>query len=106
MPFAPVGLETTDIDQLVPVQVGPGCRRRDLPSRDGVRIWVVDMAPGAVWPQVDQHGVQGEDVFIVAGEMIEGETRHGPGTYLKFGPHSAHRPWTETGVQLFGFNLL
>lgn len=99
-------VDAVDIDSVAPVVVGPGCLRRDLPSRDGVRIWVVDMEPGSVWPHVDQHDEQGEDVYVVSGTMIDGEQGFGAGSYLKFGAHSRHRPRTETGVRLFGFNLL
>jgi anti-sigma factor ChrR (cupin superfamily) len=69
-----------------------------------VRAWFVDIAPGAMWPSVDQHGEFGECVVVISGEMIEGERRVGPGLFLNFGPGSSHRPRTETGVRLFGVN--
>ncbi len=93
------------VDQLDAVAVGEGCFRRDLPARNGVRIWVVDMAPGATWPRVDLHDEYGEDVFVVSGELIEGGRRLPAGSFLAFKPNSRHRPHTETGVRLFGFNL-
>lgn len=99
-------LTVVDPDHVQPVVVGPGCLRRDLPTAGGLRAWVVDMEPGAEWPHVDQHDEFGEEVFVVSGEMIEGERRVGPGSYLLFGPHSAHRPRTETGVRLFGVNVI
>jgi anti-sigma factor ChrR (cupin superfamily) len=99
-------VEAVDIDALVPIRIGPGCVRRDLPSRAGVRIWVVDMAPGSVWPHVDQHDAQGEDVYVVSGTMIDGEHVFAAGSYLNFAAHSRHQPRTDTGVRLFGFNLL
>jgi anti-sigma factor ChrR (cupin superfamily) len=98
-------LTTVRVDEVAGIEVGPGCRRRDLPAGDGVRVWVVDMAPGSSWPHVDVHDQAGEEVFVVSGELIEGERRFGPGTYLLFGPDSRHQPRTETGVRLFGFNL-
>lgn len=100
------GMDTVDVDHVAPIEIGPGCFRRDLPSRDGVRIWIVDMEPGSVWPHVDQHGRHGEDVYVVRGTMIDGGQSFGAGSYLKFAAHSRHRPRTETGVRLFGFNLL
>jgi ChrR Cupin-like domain len=93
------------VDDVAPVEVGPGCLRRDLPSIGPVRVWVVDMAPGSVWPHTDVHGLRGEEVYVVSGELIEGEERFGPGTYVLYGPESRHAPRTETGVRLFGFNL-
>jgi hypothetical protein len=104
--FEPVGLNAVNFSDCPPVQVGPGCIRRDLPSRAGVRTWVVEMEPGAEWPRVDEHDELGEDVFVVRGELIEGDRRFGPGTYLHFEPESRHRPRTDVGVVLAGFNLI
>lgn len=94
-----------DVDAVPQIQVGPGCMRRDLPSRGGVRIWIVDMAPGSEWPHVDSHDDKGEDIFVVRGELIEGDRTIGAGSFVQFAPHSRHRPRTITGVRLFGFNL-
>ena len=102
----PVDVLAIDVDQVALIEVGPGCLRRDLPSREGVRIWVVDMAPGSTWPHVDQHGLHGEDVFVLRGTMIDGGRAFGPGSFLQFAPGSRHQPRTETGVRLFGLNLL
>jgi tRNA-Thr(GGU) m(6)t(6)A37 methyltransferase TsaA len=38
--------------------------------------------------------------------LIEGNERYGAGSYVLFGPHSSHRPRSERGVRLFGFNVL
>ncbi|GAA0713090.1 hypothetical protein [Dokdonella soli] len=40
-------MATRWVDDVPAVEVGPGCFRRDLPSDDGVRVWVVDMRAGA-----------------------------------------------------------
>lgn len=93
------------IDDLPGVTVGPGCTRRDLPSNVGVRVWVVDMAPGSEWPCIDRHDT-GEEFYVVSGEVIEGDRRHRAGTYVSFACDSSHRPRTESGVRLFGFNLV
>jgi hypothetical protein len=102
----PVGLTTFDIEDVAFTEVGLGCRRRALKARQGLRLWVVEMDPGAEWPHVDHHGPGGEDVLILSGELIEGERRLGPGTYMHFAANSSHRPRTETGARLYGFNLL
>lgn len=85
------------------IEIGAGCYRRDLPSVPGVRAWIVEMAPGSEWPHVDQHP-EGEDVYVIEGEMIEGERRFPAGSYLHFAAGSSHRPRTETGVRLIGWN--
>lgn len=97
---------TLNPDQIDPVKVGPGCYRRDVPTLGAVRAWFVDIEPGAQWPHVDQHGPLGESVLVISGELIEGEARFGPGDYLLFGADSSHRPRSEIGVRLFGFNPL
>jgi hypothetical protein len=98
-------LEALAADGIVPVEVGPGCFRRDLPALEGARMWIVDMEPGARWPWPDEHDGQGEHLFVVSGELIEGERRFAAGTYVRYRPNSTHQPRTETGVRLFGFNL-
>jgi anti-sigma factor ChrR (cupin superfamily) len=97
--------EALTLENLSPVQVGPGCLRWDLPATAGVRAWIVDIEPGAQWPHVDQHDEHGEQVWVISGEMIEGEQKFAAGTYLNFGPNSRHQPRSETGVRLFGINL-
>jgi hypothetical protein len=92
-------------DEVVPVEVGPGCLRRDLPTHGGARVWIVDMEPGAQWPYEAVHDEYGEQVWVVSGELIEGDRRFGPGTYLNYGSNSRHQPRTEKGVRLFGFNV-
>ena len=103
VPIAAPAITPHAIDALPLVEVGPGCSRRDLPPVAGVRSWVVDMAPGSTWPRVDDHPT-GEAYLVLAGEVIEGDARFGAGTCVTFAPGSRHRPRTETGVRLFGFN--
>ena len=98
-------LDAIDPNEVEALEVGPGCFRRDLPVDRGARAWIVEMDPGAQWPHVDEHGEFGEQVFVISGELIEGDHRFGAGTYLNFKPHSRHQPWTETGVKLFGMNM-
>ncbi len=91
-------------DTVPAIEIGEGCTRRDLPSGPGIRVWVVDMAPGAQWPVVEHHET-GESYYVISGEVIEGDARFGAGTYVYFAPDTRHRPHTEHGVRLIGFNL-
>ncbi|MGY2733520.1 hypothetical protein [Sphingomonas sp. UYP23] len=51
MTFEPTGLRHIEMDNLHRIDVGPGCTRYDLPSRNGMRAWVVDIAvrSGRMW---------------------------------------------------------
>jgi anti-sigma factor ChrR (cupin superfamily) len=102
-PFDVPALDALPIDALPAIAVGPGCSRRDLPPVAGVRSWVVDMAPGSIWPAVDDHPT-GEAYVVLSGEVIEGHARFGAGTCVTFAPGSRHQPRTDSGVRLFGFN--
>lgn len=102
--LVPDWLDVVRVDDVEPAIVGPGCFRRDLPSTNALRVWVVDMSPGSIWPVVDEHDT-GEEVYVASSEIIEGEDRFGAGTYLFFKPGSRHRPRMETGARLFGINV-
>ena len=97
-------IQAVQIDAVPVIEIGDGCTRRDLPGNPGVRVWVVDMAPGAEWPYYDHHDT-GESYYVISGEVIEGEARYGAGTYVTFAPDSRHRPRTDTGVRLIGLNV-
>jgi quercetin dioxygenase-like cupin family protein len=97
--------QAVPVDDLVPVEVGPGCLRRDLPSTPDVRVWMIDIAAHHRWPHVDHHPT-GEEFYVVSGELIDGERRFHQGSYVFFPPGTSHQPRTETGARLFGFNLV
>lgn len=97
-------MQASRIDEIPPARIGAGCWRRDLSSDSSVRVWVVDMEPGSQWPYVDEHDT-GEHYCVLEGEVIEGTTRFAAGTYVRFLSGTRHRPRTDTGVRLLGFNL-
>ncbi|HEY9371276.1 cupin domain-containing protein [Streptomyces sp.] len=86
-------------------QVAPGIMRRQLPVTEYAGGWLIDFAPGTQWPAVDEHSGE-ERYYVISGEVIEGEERHGPGTYVVFAPGSSHRPRTEIGAQMIGLSIL
>ena len=91
-------------DGIEAIVVGEGCLRRDLPAPPGAHAWLLEMAPGSEWPRMDRHDT-GEACFVLGGEVIEGDVRHPAGTQVVFAPGSRHRPRTDTGARLLGFNL-
>lgn len=97
-------VDQVNIDNAPVIEVGPGCTRRDLPSFNGNRAWIVDIEPGCAWPYADQHDAKGELVLVMSGDLVEDGKTFGPGSYLIYGPNTSHTPSTRTGVRLFGFN--
>ena len=77
-----------------------------MPTIGNVRAWIVDIEAGAQWPHVDQHDALGEEVMVISGELIEDDRRFPAGSYILYHGNSGHRPRTEIGVRLFGFNVL
>ena len=67
-------LQASRIDEIPAVRIGAGCTRRDLSSDGSVRVWVVEMEPGSIWPYVDDHDT-GEHYYVIEGEVIEGHIR-------------------------------
>ncbi len=93
------------VDRVAPVEVVPGIVRRRLPASEYARGWLIDFAPGTQWPETDVHATE-ERYYVLSGEVIEGEERHGPGTYVVFAPGSRHRPRTDTGARMLGVTVM
>lgn len=102
----PALMRSVEIDAVDPIEVGPGCRLRMLPVDGPVEAWVAEIDAGCEWPEVDEHDAFGESYWVISGEMIEGDGRFGAGTYVAFGPHTRHRPRSDVGARVVGFNLL
>ncbi|WP_030800772.1 cupin domain-containing protein [Streptomyces sp. NRRL S-337] len=96
---------TVQVEDVAPAEVVPGIVRRRLPGSEYARGWLIDFAPGTEWPEVDLHDSE-ERYYVLSGEVIEGEERHGPGTYVVFAPGSRHRPRTEKGARMLGITVL
>lgn len=89
----------------VPGEVaGPGCLRRPLPAPIGARAWLVELAPGGVWPS-DPRRDTGAAYVVLDGEVIDGDRRHGAGSWVLVRPGGRHRPRSDTGARLLGFHL-
>jgi ChrR Cupin-like domain len=97
-------MTSVQVEDIAPVEVAAGIMRRRLTHTEYARGWLIDFAPGTEWPEVDEHTTE-ERYFVVSGEVIEGEERHGSGTYVVFAPGSRHRPRTETGARMLGITI-
>lgn len=95
----------TQVSDVERVEVAPGIERRRLTATDYARGWLIDFAPGTQWPAVDVHAAE-ERYYVMSGEVIEGEERHGPGSYVVFSAGSRHQPRTETGARMLGISIL
>ena len=104
-PHASVLITAVQVDEVASVEVAAGILRRRLPHTHYARGWLIDFAPGTEWPEVDVHATE-ERYYAVCGELIEGDDRYGPGTYVVFAPGSPHRPRTETGARMLGITVL
>jgi hypothetical protein len=95
----------TQVDEVEPAEVVPGIVRRRLTGTEHARGWLIDFAPGTEWPEVDINEAE-ERYFILDGEILEGDERHGPGSYVTFLRGSRHRPRTVTGARMIGISIL
>ncbi|GAA5703695.1 hypothetical protein Save01_04518 [Streptomyces avermitilis] len=99
------GKYAVQVAEVPPEEVTPGIVRRPLPKTDNARGWLIDFAPGTEWPEVDVHASE-ERYYVLNGEVIEGEERHGPGSYVVFAPGSSHRPRSDIGATILGWTDL
>lgn len=60
---------------------------------------IVRYAPGSDFPPHQHPG--GEEILVLAGTFSEGDAHHGPGSYMRNPPGSAHRPASAPGALLF-----
>jgi ChrR Cupin-like domain len=102
-PAAPIEngdlLQTVVLDHVPPEELQRGITKRRLPSSGEVVMRVFDMAPGIRWPEVDLHD-RDELIYVVSGELIEGDQCYPAGTYLHYKAGSRHQPRTEMGVRI------
>lgn len=60
---------------------------------------IVRYAPGSNFPS--HHHPGGEEILVLAGAFSEGDVHHGPGSYLRNPPGSAHQPSSAEGALIF-----
>jgi len=96
-------LNAVFVDEVESTTVVNGISRRGLPG-GAVGARVYDIAAGVEWPEVDHHSID-ESIYVVDGELIEGEHHYPAGSFLHYQPGTSHQPRTETGVRILVFGL-
>lgn len=82
---------------------GPGIQITEL-WRAGVhRALRVDFEPGAQWPDLDLHIPGPEEVYVLAGDLVDGAHRLTAGTFAHYPAGTSHQPHSEGGCSLFVF---
>ncbi|GLZ77017.1 putative anti-ECFsigma factor, ChrR [Actinorhabdospora filicis] len=89
------------LDEIVPTDVAPGITRLGLPGEQ-VTARAFDFAPGAVWPEVDEHP-HDELIYVADGVLLDNGVTYPAGSFLHYWPNSRHRPGTETGARILVF---
>lgn len=91
-------------DDVTPVQVGHGVTLRQLWDHgDGAKALVVDISPGASWPELDVHAPGPEEVYVARGTFNDGVRDYPEGTFIHCPAGSSHWPQSATGCRLFVF---
>lgn len=96
--------QSINVNEVAGVEVAPGITRRILPTTASARAWLIEFEPATQWPEDDVH-VGEERYFVLSGEVIEGDRKYGPGTYVVFADGSSHRPRSDIGASMLGINI-
>ena len=84
--------------------VYPGFSTRLLWSDpDGRKALMFEIAPGAVYPDLDVHAPGAEEVFVVSGDFCDGMNTYPAGTFIHHPAGSSHVPQSKDGCMLFVF---
>jgi anti-sigma factor ChrR (cupin superfamily) len=62
-----------------------------------------EIAPGAVYPDLDVHEPGAEEVFVVSGDFCDGKNTYPAGTFIHHPAGSSHVPQSRDGCMLFVF---
>lgn len=78
-------------------------RVHDLWQNGVKRALRVEFPAGAQWPGLDHHLPGPEEVYVLSGELEDGGTTYGAGTFLHYPAGSSHSPRSAEGCTLFVF---
>jgi len=99
------GVVATHWSEVPPRQLdAPGFSTRLLWSRpDGRKALLFEIAPGAVYPELDVHWPGAEEVFVLSGTFCDGRHSYPAGTFIHHPAGTAHIPQSPEGCVLFVF---
>lgn len=84
--------------------VYPGFSTRLLWSEpSGRKALIFEIAPGAVYPELDVHAPGSEEVFVVSGTFCDGKDSYPAGTFIHHPAGTSHIPQSVDGCVLFVF---
>ena len=87
-----------------PRSIHPGFTTRLLwTGENGRKALLFEIAPGAVYPELDIHAPGAEEVFVVSGTFCDGHTSYPAGSFIHNPAGSAHIPQSVEGCVLFVF---
>jgi anti-sigma factor ChrR (cupin superfamily) len=72
-------------------------------DESGRKALMFEIAPGAVYPDLDVHAPGAEEVFVVSGEFCDGQNTYPAGTFIHHPAGTSHIPQSEAGCMLFVF---
>ncbi len=82
----------------------PGFSTRLLWSQpSGRKALMFEIAPGAIYPELDIHSPGSEEVFVVSGTFCDGKNTYPAGTFIHHPAGSSHVPQSQEGCVLFVF---
>lgn len=91
-------------DASVKEKFGGSVRVRTLwRGQSGAAAQLVELEPGACWPELDVHEPGPEEVYVVSGIFNDGVRDYPPGSFIHNPKGSAHVPQSKTGCTIFVF---
>ncbi|HET7832159.1 MAG TPA: cupin domain-containing protein [Gallionella sp.] len=72
-------------------------------GENGRKALMFEIAPGAVYPDLDVHAPGAEEVFVVSGNFCDGKNSYPAGTFIHHPAGTSHIPQSSDGCVLFVF---
>lgn len=72
-------------------------------GENGRKALIFEIAPGAVYPELDVHAPGAEEVFVVSGTFCDGRNSYPAGSFIHHPAGTSHIPQSTEGCVLFVF---